>query len=521
MLDTSLKEQLQSLFADLKAEYTFDITVSGQHENRSELLELLGDVVSCSPKLSSRINEGNGLEFSILKNGEDTGVKFRGIPNGHEFTSLLLAILNSDGKGKNIPDEFILNRVKSLKGPIHLTTYVSLTCTNCPDIVQALNIMAIANPGITHEMVDGAINQEEVDALKLQGVPAVFADGKLIHVGRGDFAELLSKLEEQYEAETAETSNSEVKQYDVIVVGGGPAGSSAAIYSARKGLRVALLAERIGGQVKETVGIENFISVSKTTGEELANSLKKHMQDYPIDLLEHRKVEKVEVEDNNKVVYVSGGEKFTTPSLIIATGASWRKLNVPGETEYIGKGVAFCPHCDGPFYKGKHVAVVGGGNSGIEAAIDLAGICSKVTVFEFMENLKADSVLQEKAKSLPNVEIILNTQTTEVVGNEKVAGIKVKDRATNEERVIELDGIFVQIGLAANSSVFKELVNTNRFGEIEIDDHCRTNIGGIYAAGDVTTVPYKQIIISMGEGAKASLSAFEDRIRGNTWNVID
>ncbi len=520
MLDTSLKEQLQSIFADLKAQYTFDIVVSSQHESRNELLELLNDVVSSSPKLSSRIKEGNGLEFSILRDDKDTGIKFRGIPNGHEFTSLLLAILNSDGKGKNIPDDFIMQRVRALKGPIQLTTYVSLTCTNCPDIVQALNIIAVSNPSITHEMVDGAINEQEVDALKLQGVPAVFADGKLIHVGRGDFAELLAKLEERYGSETQD-SESVIRDYDVVVVGGGPAGSAAAIYSARKGLKVALLAERIGGQVKETVGIENLISVSKTTGEELSANLKKHMQDYPIDLLEHRKVEKVEVEDNHKIVYVNGGEKFKTPALIIATGASWRKLNVPGESEYIGKGVAFCPHCDGPFYKGKHVAVVGGGNSGIEAAIDLAGICSMVTVFEFMEELKADNVLQEKAKSLPNVEIILNSQTTEVLGNEKVTGIKIKDRGTQQERVIELDGIFVQIGLAANSSVFKDLVATNRFGEIEIDDHCRTNISGVYAAGDVTTVPYKQIIISMGEGAKASLAAFEDRIRGNTWNVID
>jgi alkyl hydroperoxide reductase subunit F len=518
MLDQSLKDQLQSLFAGLKAEYVFDITVRGQHESRNELLEMLGDVVSCSPKLSIRVNEGNGLEFSILKNGQDTGVKFRGIPNGHEFTSLLLAVLNSEGKGKNIPDDFIMNRVKALKGPIHLTTYVSLTCTNCPDIVQALNVMAIANPHITHEMVDGALNREEADALKLQGVPAVFADGKLIHAGRGDFAGLLGKLEAQYGSETR-SSVSEAKNYDVIVVGGGPAGASAAIYSARKGLKVALLAERIGGQVKETVGIENFISVNKTTGEELANNLKKHMQDYPIDLLEHRKVEKVEVEANNKTVYANGGERFISPALIIATGASWRKLDVPGETEYTGKGVAFCPHCDGPFYKGKHVAVVGGGNSGIEAAIDLAGICSRVTVFEFMEELKADSVLQEKAKSLPNVEIILNTRTTEVVGGEKVTGIKVKDRATDQERIIGLDGIFVQIGLAANSTAFKDVVNTNRFGEIEIDTHCRTNVPGIYAAGDVTTVPYKQIIISMGEGAKASLSAFEDRIRGNVRDV--
>lgn len=515
MLDTSLKEQLLTVFSDLTNQYLFDITVSDQHECYNELIELLTDVASCSDKISTKINKGDNLEFSILKNGENTGIKFRGVPNGHEFTSLLLAILNSDGKGKNIPDDFVVNRVKALKGSISLTTYVSLTCTNCPDIVQALNIMAILNPGISHEMVDGAINEKEVDALKLQGVPAVFADGKLIHVGRGEFGELLSKLEEEYGSNVQTDIPSVTKNYDVAVVGGGPAGVAAAIYSARKGLTVALLAERIGGQVKETVGIENLISVTKTTGEELSNNLKVHLQDYPVDILEHRKVDKVEIEGKGKVLYTNGGEKIIAPALIITTGASWRKLNVPGESEYIGRGVAFCPHCDGPFYKGKRVAVVGGGNSGIEAAIDLAGICSKVTVFEFNDELKADKVLQEKARSLSNVDIVLNTQTTEVVGSEKVTGIRVKDRATAEERIVELDGVFVQIGLAANSSVFKDVVNVNRFGEIEVDNHCRTNVPGIYAAGDVTTVPYKQIIIAMGEGAKASLSAFEDRIRGS------
>ena len=515
MLDSSLKEQLRTVFADLKAQYTFDITVSDRHDSRNELLEMLSDVASCSDKLSTRENTGDGLEFSILKDGEKTGIKFRGIPNGHEFTSLLLAILNSDGKGKNIPDDFIKGRVKALKGPISLTTYVSLTCTNCPDIVQALNVMAILNPEISHEMVDGALNQEEVDALKLQGVPAVFADGKLLHVGRGDFGELLSKLENQYGSDDQKIESDVIKNYDVVVVGGGPAGAAAAIYSARKGLSVALLAERIGGQVKETVGIENLVSVPKTTGEELANNMKLHIKDYDIDVLEHRLVEKVDNEEGRKIVYTNVGEKLVTPALIIATGASWRKLNVTGESEYIGRGVAFCPHCDGPFYKGKHAAVVGGGNSGIEAAIDLAGICSKVTVFEFLDELKADKVLQEKVRSLSNVEIILSSQTTEVVGNgDKVTGIRVKNRKTDEERVVDLDGIFVQIGLAANSSVFKDLVSMNRFGEIEVDAHCRTDVPGIYAAGDVTTVPYKQIIIAMGEGAKASLSAFDDRIRG-------
>lgn len=514
MIDAALKDQLSGIFAGLEAEYTFDVKVHSAHESRGELLELLEDVVNCSDRIHCRVADGDGLEFTILKNGNETGVKFRAVPNGHEFTSLLLAILNHDGKGKNFPDEAVCNRVRALKGEIHLSTYLSLTCTNCPDVVQALNMMTTLNSRIRHEAVDGAINQAEVEAMKVQGVPSVFADGKLIHVGRADFGELLAKLEAEYGTDE-NAANAPVRDYDVVVVGGGPAGSAAAIYSARKGLRVAVLAERVGGQVKETLGIENLISVSSTTGTRLADDLRAHMNEYPIDLFEHRRVEKVEVEGGKKIVFVAGGETFAAPALIIATGASWRRLNVAGEAEYIGRGVAFCPHCDGPFYKGKHVAVVGGGNSGIEAAIDLAGICSKVTVLEFMDSLKADQVLQDKVRSLPNVEIFLSSQSTEVIGNgDKVIALRVKDRPTDTERTINLDGIFVQIGLAANSSAFAGLVETNRPGEIQIDAHCRTNQPGVYAAGDVSVVPYKQIIIAMGEGAKAALSAFEDRMRG-------
>lgn len=514
MLDASLKEQLKTIFADLKADYTFGVEAPSAHESYNELLAMLTDVAETSPKISLEITDSNGFAFRLLKNNVDTGIAFRGIPNGHEFTSLLLAILNSDGKGKNMPDEFIQNRVKALKGNIQLTTYVSLTCTNCPDVVQALNIMAILNPNISNEMVDGALFQQEVDALKLQGVPAVFANGEFIHAGRADFGELLAKLESKFGVEAVEQSH-EIKTFDLVVIGGGPAGASAAIYSARKGLSVALLAEKVGGQVKETLGIENLISTPKTTGEVLANDLKKHMAEYNIAVFEHRKVVNVNFGSTNKTIEVEGGETFETQAVIVATGAKWRQLNIAGEKDYMGKGVAFCPHCDGPFYKGKHVAVVGGGNSGIEAAIDLAGICSKVTVFEFMDTLKADKVLQEKAASLPNVEIFVSSQTTEVVGNgEKVTGLRVKDRNNNEERIVELDGIFVQIGLAPNSEVFKGHLNTNKMGEIEIDGHCRTSQSGVFAAGDVTTVPYKQIIISMGEGAKAALTAFDDRIRG-------
>jgi alkyl hydroperoxide reductase subunit F len=516
MLDSSLKEQVRTLFAGLGADYVLDITVSPRHESREELLDLLGDVAAASSgKVTCRVNDGDGLAFALLKDGKETGIRFRGIPNGHEFTSLLLAILNSDGQGKNIPDEGICRRVRALRGPVRLTTYVSLTCTNCPDVVQALNLMALLNEQVSHEMVDGALNQSEADALKIQAVPSVFADGQLLHVGKTSFGELLDKLEARYGTAAVEEGEAAVRRYDVIVVGGGPAGSSAAIYSARKGLRVALLAERIGGQVRETVGIENLISTPYTTGETLAAALKNHIQAYSVDLFEHRRAEKLEITEGEKIVWVKGGERFAAPAVIITTGASWRRLNVPGESEHIGRGVAFCAHCDGPFYKGKRVAVVGGGNSGIEAAIDLSSICSKVTVIEFLDELKADRVLQEKAKNQPNVEIFVSSRTVEVIGDgEKVTGLRVQDRRTEEERVIELDGVFVQIGLAANSAVFKDSVSVNRAGEIEIDAHGRTGQPGIYAAGDVTTVPYKQIIIAMGEGAKAALSAFEDRLRG-------
>lgn len=513
MLDSAIKDQLKGLFAQLEAHYTFDIFVHPQHENAAELVDLLEEVASCSEKLSCRMQDGEGLKMILLKNEEDTGISFRAVPGGHEFTSLLMAILNADGKGKNFPDEFITKRIKALRGPINLTTYLSLTCTNCPDVVQALNLMAILNNQIRHEAVDGGINEEEVKRMKVQAVPTVFADGEQIHVGRGSIGELLEKLEARYgsvEVEAAET-----KEYDVLVAGGGPAGTTAAIYSARKGLKVALIAERIGGQVNETVGIENLISVPQTTGKQLAQDLKQHLTEYNIDVLENRRIEKAEASDGMKILSVKGGETFKAPVLIIATGANWRKLDVPGEEKYIGHGVAFCPHCDGPFYKDKEVAVIGGGNSGVEAAIDLAGICSKVTVFEFMETLKADTVLQEKVKSLPNVRIFTNTQTVEVLGNgDKVVGLIKKDRSSGREEVYGLDGIFVQIGLTANSALFKDLVEVNRMGEILTDKNGRTSAKGIYAAGDVTDVSYKQIVIAMGEGAKAALASFEDRMRG-------
>lgn len=513
MLDNEFIEQLKGVFANLSATYTLAIKANSTHESYAELLELLSEFASCSDKIACTIEVGEAIAFSLLKEGEPTGITFRAIPTGHEFTSLILAVLNADGKGKNLPDEFTTSRIQALRGAIRLTTYMSLTCTNCPDVVQALNIMALLNKGITHEAVDGAIYQEEVDNLHVQAVPTVYADGKPLHVGRGGVVELLEKLEALYGSET--TTEAETREYDLVVAGGGPAGVTAAIYSARKGLQVAVVAGKIGGQVNETTAIENIPSVIETTGTQLANDLRTHAQHYSIDILENRTIERFEVEGIHKLLHIKGGETIKAPQLIVATGANWRRLNIDGESEYIGRGVAFCPHCDGPLFKDKRVAVIGGGNSGVEAAIDLAGICTEVTVFEFLDTLKADTVLQEKLKTLPNVTLYTSTATTEIVGDgTKVTAIRKKDRVSGEEQTIELDGVFIQIGLSANSSLFAPLLETNMIGEIIIDNNCRTSLAGVYAAGDVSTVSYKQVVISMGEGAKAALAAFDDRIRG-------
>lgn len=513
MLEQAIKDQIRTLFESLKSKYTLNIKVSPTHPNREELIGLLQDVASCSNKVDCQISDGENLAFSILKEGIPASISFRAVPTGHEFSSLLLAVLNMEGIGKNIPDELIINRIQGLTGDIQIKTYISLTCTNCPDVVQSLNIISILNNEIKHEIIDGAINGEEVENLNIQAVPSVYANGELLHVGRAGLGELLSKLEEKFGTQYRPSAN-EIKTYDVIVAGGGPAGVSAAIYSARKGLKVAIIADNIGGQLTETVGIENMISVPKTTGSQLVANLKMHLHEYPVELLVNRKIEQVDLVDGQKQIRTSLGEVLTAPALIIATGASWRRLNIPGESNYIGSGVAFCAHCDGPFYKGKRVAIVGGGNSGLEAAIDLSGIATKVTVLEYLTELKGDQILQDKLKNLSNVNVITGAETITVEGDgSKVTGIQYRNRENGATHQLDLEGIFVQIGLKANSSVFSDLVEVNQAGEIIIDTHCRTNVPGVYAAGDVSIVPFKQIVIAMGEGSKAALSAFEDRIK--------
>lgn len=512
MLDSVIIEQLKDVFSKLEGSIELKANKS-KHEKQSELVDMLSEIASTSDKITfveTKV-ESSIPSFNIAHNGNDNGIHFKGIPGGHEFSSLILAILNSDGKGK-LPDEGIINKIKNLNGSVDLSTYISLSCENCPDVVQALNLIAIYNEKYSHTMIDGALAQDEVEKLKIQGVPSVVTDGELLHSGKSSLIELIEKLEAKFGVIGNSSESKDLGEFDVLVVGGGPAGASAAIYSARKGLNVAVICERMGGQVQDTKGIENLISVPYIEGPQLSASLLKHMNEYDIKVLEHRRVESIS-KGKTKELKLSTGESIRTQALIIATGAKWRELNIPGEKEYIGRGVAFCPHCDGPYYKGKDIAVIGGGNSGVEAAIDLAGIVKSVTLFEFAPTLKADQVLVDKLKSLPNVSIIANARTSEVVGNgDKVVGLEYEERSSGEMKKLDLDGVFVQIGLLPNSGFAKEVVEVNKFGEIIVDAKCRTSEQGVYAAGDVTTVPFKQIIISMGEGAKAALSAFEDRM---------
>ena len=514
MLDSNLKEQLTSVFGVLENEIVLSYCNS-EHNDQRELIEMLESVASCSSKISTRSSETSHPipQFQILKSNSPTGITFTGIPGGHEFTSLIVGILNSDGKGK-LPDSLITQRIKRIKGPVRLKTYISLTCENCPDVVQALNQMALLHEDFNHEMIDGANTQSEIEALGIQGVPSIIANEKLIHSGRITLSELISKLEEAFgtEATALEPIEQDLGHFDVVVVGGGPAGTSAAIYSARKGLKTVLIAERIGGQVQETKGIENLISVPYTEGPQLSAQMSTHLSHYPVQMLENRKVKTI-TKNETTHIHLESGEHLSGKSVIITTGAKWRELGIPGEKEYLGRGVAFCPHCDGPFYKGKKIAVIGGGNSGVEAAIDLAGIASEVILFEYNDRLKADQILVSKLQSLPNTKIMTSAKTKEILGDGKrVTALLYEDRSSHEVKSISLDGIFVQIGLIPNSQFLKGTLDLTPMGEIKVDEKGRTSVPGIYAAGDVTTTPFKQIIIAMGEGARTALAAYEDQM---------
>lgn len=512
MLTKEILQALKGYTASMQKEVTF-VVQTGEHSKRGELVEFLSGVASVSDNIKLEERDTNGvlrsaISFLLEADGEDTGIRFSGIPGGHEFNSLILAILHASGTALKVDDN-LQNIVKGVKEPLHFEVFISLSCHNCPDVVQALNQFALLNPNITSEMIDGGVYPKLIEERDIQGVPSVYLNGELFANGKVDASTLLDKLLERDPSLKEANKGKSMPLQDVTVIGGGPAGVSAAIYSARKGLNVTIVADRFGGQVKDTMGIENLISVPKTTGPELVGNLMEHMKDYDITLKEHVKVENIERGDI-KIVALSSGEEIRTRSIIVATGARWRELGVPGEKENVGNGVAYCPHCDGPFFKGKDVAVIGGGNSGIEAALDLAGIVKSVTVFEFMPTLKADDVLVKQAEKRDNITILRNVATNQIVAeNGKVTAIEYTNRETQEVTTLPLAGVFVQIGLVPNSQFMQGVVDMTKHGEIIVDNKCITSEKGIFAAGDVTTVPYKQIVISMGEGAKASLSAFE------------
>lgn len=524
MLDAAIHDQLSNVFAKLDG--TVDLVYEpSSHSSQNELVEFLTDIAATSPKITARSSAAADSavpRFHLEHEGQTTPISFIGIPGGHEFTSLIIAILQADGKGK-WPDDSIQARIKRLKGPIDLRTFMSLTCENCPDVVQALNMMALVHGDFKHQTVDGGFVPEEIETLGVQGVPSVVSRELLIHSGRIQLIDLIVKLEEHFGVTQGAAAQADLGDFDVAVIGGGPAGASAAIYSVRKGLKTILIAEKMGGQVQETKGIENMISIPYTEGLHLTAQLNSHLGAYPVKVLEHRRVAAIETAEAgaeaganvgaNSTIRLEGGEHLRTKQIIIATGAKWRELNIPGEKEYLGRGVAFCPHCDGPYYKGKDIAVIGGGNSGVEAAIDLAGIVKSVVVFEFNDALKADAVLVNKLRSLPNAKIITNARTKEIIGDgQRVNTLVYTDTKTKEDVNVTLDGVFVQIGLLPNSQFVKGVVETNQYGEIIVDAKGHTSVPGIYAAGDVTTVPFKQIVIAMGDGAKVALTAFEDRM---------
>lgn len=512
MLSQEILQALSGYAAKLQKRVTL-ILQSGEHTKRDELKQFLTQLVSVSDQLVLEERDvatlRSAISFLVQADGQDTGIRFSGIPSGHEFNSLVLAILQAGGGSDIKVDNSLKNLVADIDEALNFEVFISLTCHNCPDVVQALNQFALLNPKISSEMIDGGLFKEIIEERDIQGVPSIYLNGELFANGKVTAAELIDKLIQRHPAMTQVVEQAQLPLQDMVVIGGGPGGVSAAIYAARKGLKVTMIADRIGGQVKDTLGIENLISVPKTTGPELSGALQAHLNDYDINIKEHLKVVRVERGDI-KTVALSSGEMLKTKTLIIATGAKWRELGVPGEKENIGNGVAYCPHCDGPFFKGKDVAVIGGGNSGIEAALDLAGIVKSVSVFEFMPELKADRVLIEQLEKRNNITIYKNAATQAIKAeNGKVTAIEYRNRAADDIHELPLSGVFIQIGLIPNSDFVGGLVERTNHGEIIINEKCQTSEPGIFACGDVTTVPYKQIVVAMGEGAKASLSAFE------------
>ena len=516
MLDANLKQQLQVYLGRVTQPVEI-VAALDDSEAAREMRALLEDTASLSSLVTFTERGDDAIRapsFRVNRVGSDIGIRFAGIPMGHEFTSLVLALLQAGGHPPRV-DASVIEQVRALEGDYNFEVYVSLTCQNCPEVVQALNLMAVLNPKVRSTMIDGALFQGEVEAKQIMAVPAVYLNGQPFGQGRMSVEEILARVDKNASARQAEQLKTKAS-FDVLVVGGGPAGASAAIYAARKGIRTGVVSERFGGQVLDTMGIENFISVEETEGPKLAASLENHVRSYDVDVMNLQRAEALLPADADGLLTVklAGGASLRSRTVLLATGARWREMNVPGEREYRGRGVAYCPHCDGPLFKGRRVAVVGGGNSGVEAAIDLAGIVGHVTLIEFDGRLRADEVLQRKLRSLPNVRVIVSAQTTEVHGSGgRVNALSFRDRGTSEVHRVELEGVFVQIGLLPNTDWLKGSIALSPRGEIEVDARGQTSMPGVFAAGDATTVPYKQIIIAMGEGSKAALSAFDHLIR--------
>jgi alkyl hydroperoxide reductase subunit F len=515
MLDAATTAQLKSYLGNLRRPVELVASLNDSAK-AAEMRALVEEIAVLSDKVSARFDgeDARRPSFAIRADEGRAEAVFAGLPMGHEFTSLILALLHVGGHPPK-EEADLLDAVRALDGELVFETFFSLSCQNCPDVVQALNIMAALNPNVRHTAIDGALFQEEVERRQVMAVPAVFLNGEPFGQGRMDLAQIMAKLDTGAVARAAAKIAAK-EPFDVLVIGGGPAGAAAAIYAARKGIRTGIVAERFGGQALDTMGIENFISVQHTEGPRLAAQLEQHVKDYDVDIMNLQEAAELIPGGATGLheVKLKGGASVKGRTLILSTGARWRQMGVPGEDEYRNRGVAYCPHCDGPLFKGKRVAVIGGGNSGVEAAIDLAGLVAHVTLIEFDAQLRADAVLQTKLRSLPNVTIITSALSTEVLGNgEKVVGLRYRGRNGDAEHLIELDGIFVQIGLVPNTEWIGDAIALSNRGEIEVDARCGTSQPGIFAAGDVTTVPYKQIVIAMGEGSKAALSAFDHLIR--------
>lgn len=516
MLDANIAAQLKGYLENIKRPIEL-VAALDDSAKANEMRELLQEIAEMSPQINfveDVHSDSRKPSFQIKQPDGQEKIRFAGIPMGHEFTSLVLALLHTGGHPTKLDAE-VIDQIKNLEGEFHFETYISLSCQNCPEVVQALNLMAIHNPNISHTMIDGALFQDEVDERQIMAVPTVYLNDKSFGQGRMSLPEIIAKLDKGAVKREAEKISAK-DDFDVLIVGGGPAGASASIYAARKGIRTGIVAERFGGQVMDTMAIENFISVKETEGPKLVAALEEHVKEYDVDVMNLQRAKKLSKKDKMIEVELESGATLSSKTVILATGARWKQLGVPGEDEYRGHGVAYCPHCDGPLFKGKPVAVIGGGNSGVEAAIDLAGIVGHVTLIEYNGELRADAVLQKKLFSLDNVTIVTGAQTTEITGEGgKVNGLVYIDRATEQKHTLDLNAVFIQIGLVPNTDWLEDTITLSKYGEIEIDNHGQTSMPGVFAAGDVTTIPYKQIIMAMGDGARAALGSFDYIIRSD------